>query len=991
MRFRAAFVALLLSIPAWPATFGTVVPIGGHAADIALDEARGVLYIANFTANRIELLSLSDHAIRSSMNVAPQPGALALSPDGQFLLIAHFANFQPPGTPANALTVVNLNAPGTRQTFTLGSPPLGVAFGNDGLALVVTTDTFLLFDPVSGTTRAIDTVEGVTAKTLPVPPVNFPPQIIAAAVAAAPDGRSIYGLTDTIRFRYDVPSRQVRSLGYTSSPPMGPRVVSVSRDGSTYTAGWGLFDRNGVLISQFPNPAGLLNVGSHAIDSAHGVIYAQIPQPAGQGAAATPGPPVLDILDADNLAPRERLRLPENLAGRSILDTAGTVLYAVSDSGALILPVGALAKAHRLAADQEDLVFRGNLCDRSVSSRDLLVTDPGGGATDFTLVPDTAGVNVSQSSGSTPATVHISVDPNIFQNQNGTVTALLQWRSASAVNLPPPVRVLINTREPDQRGTFVNVPGQLVDVLADPGRNRFYILRQDKNQVLVFDTATNARIATLRTANTPTQMAITFDDKYLLIGHDNAQIASVYDLDSLQPQMPVIFPGGHYPRSVAASGRAILAACRVAGPVHTIDRVDLPARTATALPSLGVYQNDVNISTVLTAAPNGSAILAAMADGTVLLYDATADTFTAERKDFESLAGAYAASSYRQFLVDHYLLNASLVPVGQLDAALGASSGFVFVDQSAFRTSAPSGGGAGTVQRVDPVNVQGVRPTRMVEAPLVGTTAFPFTRTLAALMDRSGIVALTTSGFTVLPWSYDSAVAPPQIFQVVNAADFTAPVAPGGLIAIFGAQLSPVNQATSEVPLPTALGESCLTVNGVLSPMLFLSPSQVNAQLPFNVDGDATLLLRTPGGVSDSFHLTILPAAPSVFRSGTAGPDTGIATVIRAANWQLVTGSNPIHPEDEIIIYATGLGRTSPPVEAGTPASGDPPSEVLIPPAVDLGGVGLPVSYAGLAPGQVGVYQIRASVPYFAPLGMSVPLTISQGGSSTTLFVRVVK
>src|ERR1700736_684243 len=63
-------------------TFGTVVPIGGEAADVALDEARGVLYIANFTANRIDVMSLSDNTIHTSYNVAGQPGSLSLSPDG---------------------------------------------------------------------------------------------------------------------------------------------------------------------------------------------------------------------------------------------------------------------------------------------------------------------------------------------------------------------------------------------------------------------------------------------------------------------------------------------------------------------------------------------------------------------------------------------------------------------------------------------------------------------------------------------------------------------------------------------------------------------------------------------------------------------------------------------------------------------------------------------------------------------------------------------
>src|SRR6185437_13966589 len=171
---------------------------------------------------------------------------------------------------------------------------------------------------------------------------------------------------------------------------------------------------------------------------------------------------------------------------------------------------------------------------------------------------------------------------------------------------------------------------------------------------------------------------------------------------------------------------------------------------------------------------------------------------------------------------------------------------------------------------------------------------------------------LTVSGVTVLPWNYDVAVAPPSISQLVNAADQTSPVAPGGLITVNGTNLSPVNLATNEVPLPTALADSCQTVNGVPLPMLFVSSTQINAQLPFNVDGSATMVLRTPGGISDNYLFSNLPAAPSVFRNGVAGPETGIPTNVRAENNQLVTPTNPIHPGDTITIFATGLGRTTP-------------------------------------------------------------------------------
>jgi uncharacterized protein (TIGR03437 family) len=266
-----------------------------------------------------------------------------------------------------------------------------------------------------------------------------------------------------------------------------------------------------------------------------------------------------------------------------------------------------------------------------------------------------------------------------------------------------------------------------------------------------------------------------------------------------------------------------------------------------------------------------------------------------------------------------------------------------------------------------------------------------FIRSLAPLYDRSAVISLSVSGFSVLPWNYDAAVAPPKITAVVNAADGKLPVAPGGLISVYGQQMAPVNLATKEIPLPTALGESCLTVNGVAVPVLFVSGQQINGQLPFNVDGNAQMTLRTPGGISDNFNFSILPAAPSIFRSGAAGPDTGLATITRADNGELVTPTNPVHPGDSIVIWATGLGRTSPAIDSGMPAPADPLPSAVIQPIIQLGGVALDIQYAGLVPGSVGLYQINAAVPRSVPLGLSIPLVIAQGGSSTSLDVRVVK
>jgi uncharacterized protein (TIGR03437 family) len=226
--------------------------------------------------------------------------------------------------------------------------------------------------------------------------------------------------------------------------------------------------------------------------------------------------------------------------------------------------------------------------------------------------------------------------------------------------------------------------------------------------------------------------------------------------------------------------------------------------------------------------------------------------------------------------------------------------------------------------------------------------------------------------------------------RVGNAADLTALVAPGSLISVFGRNLNPTNIATQEIPLPTAIGESCLTVNGSAIPMLFASPGQINAQLPLHIEGRATMTLYTPGGVSDDYYLNLLPAAPGIFHSGTAGPVTGIPVVVKASNQELVTPSNPIHSGDQIVIYATGLGATSPEVEAGTPAPSSPPALTVLAPDVRLGNVPLAVSYAGLAPGQVGVYQIHAQAPSRAPVGTEVPLSVTQAGVTASVTVRVV-
>lgn len=1012
-------LAATLAASAWGGTFGTVVSIGGEASDLALDETRGVLYIADFTGNQIDVMSLGTNTIQTSIPVAAQPSSIALSPDDHYLLATNFGNAAAPGSPTNALTVIDLTTQGV-QTFSLGSPPIGVAFGSDGLALVVTTTDFLLFDPTTGATQELTTLANVVANTLPVAPANFPADITAASVAASADGSTIFGLggtTSTVTFTYSVSTHSVSPGGIvTSTGVLGPRVVSVNHNGSLAMAGWVMLGQLG-FVNFFPQHTNQFSVGSTAFDDSRGLLYAQIPQVQGEA-------PTLMVVTQNNLTLQQRLDLPENLTGKSVLSSDSNTLYSISASGVTVLPVGSLAQQPRVTAQAEDLVFRGSVCNPGVQTQQLTLVDPGGNHTPFSIAPDTAGVSVSPAAGVTPAVVTVAVDPAAFLGQTGTVAAHLNITSGAAINSIPSVRVLVNSAGPNQVGSFIDIAGTLTDILPDPTQSRFFVLRSDQNEVLVFDGTNYSQIAALPTGNQPTSMAISFNQQYLLVGNQGSQVVSVFDLDTLQPDTPILLPPGFVAYSIASSANATLAQGGYYDGTFHILQLDIPTRSATELPTLGVFSNSTNANTVMTASQNGSSIFIAQADGTVYLYDANSNSFTVSRQDFTSLSGPYAASAYNQYVVGNNLLDSSLVPVMQFETTTGAPSGFAFVNETGFRTNAPapasstsssstsssstsssssstatttSGNGQssapGVIERFDMTNPTGSvsNGAAMVEAPLLGTTASPFTRTVAPMSDQSAIMNLTVSGVTVLPWNYNASVAPPQISAVVNAGDGGSDIAPGGLISIYGSQLSPVNMTSSEIPLPTALANSCLTVDGQPVPILFVSPSQVNAQMPFQAVGDVTLILRTPGGQSDDYNLVIQPLAPSVFLAAV-GPETNVPTVVRDDDNELVTASHPIHRQSNapLTIYLTGLGPTSPQVATGMPGPTNPLAYSIDQPTVTLGGVNLPVQFSGLAPGLVGVDQINVSVPFTVPEGMSVPLAITQGAATTTVPERVV-
>lgn len=1020
----------LFAIGLSAATFGTVVVIGGHASDLALDESRGKLYIANFGGRRVDVMSTSTNALGTAISGLPgEPASLALSPDHRYLLVTNYGNCLAGATDCNFLTqptaipqltvidlVVNVRQtvnipPSPPSTSSQPSPniPLAIAFGNGSKALLVTSGSIFLVDPTTKPPTFVQQPSPAVALApgpLPTTFGTFPPQIVRASAGVSGDGQVIAVIASAstdgscgnagpcVLLRYNVSTGLLTASSFVTTPSLGPRVVSVDAHGSNILAGWALLNQNNVLLGQFPYATGALNIGGHAYDYRRNLIYADVPTP-------TDGSPVLHILDNDNLTVRERIRLPENLAGRSLFSSDMNTLYAISDSGVTVLPVGSFASAHRVATQEEQLIFQANNCGNTLLTQTLHVSDLSGGHVDFSLsLPaNTNGIQIHASSGTTPAQVTIQVDPSAFDSQTGTTVVPLNIRSNGSVGISPSVRLLINTKAPNQRGIIHNLAGKLVDILTDSVRPRFYVLRQDRNQVLVIDSGKFSQVGVLRTGNTPTKMTMTRDNRYMIVGNDNSQIANVFDLDSLSTTPFIVFPFGHYPRSISVSDSAMFAVSRNAGtPSGQIDQIDFSNRIGTAPSSLGIFANSVNPDSVMTSSATGHSIFTPMADGTVLLYDDSYSAFEASRHDLTALGGSYTAISDNLFMAGGTLFNRSMVLDGVITGASFSSSISVSGDKGLVINGASSSS-AGAAQRVSVSSGVASVATQTIEAPVtqailttppvgqIGQTIQSFLQTTASVSATT--LYLSISGFTELPTNFDQPTAFPVISSLVNMAD-GGQAAPGSLIVISGTGLAESSAEANSLPLPTSLSETCAAINGIPVPLVQVSSTHINAQLPYEVSGSATLVITSPGGQSAPFNFNAQANAPAVFRTGNAGNLTGLPLIYRAANNQLVDISNPVHPDDILLIVATGLGQTSPPAVDGAAPPSDPLEKAATPPTVTLEGVNLSVAFAGLIPGEVGVYQINAAVPHKISAASQAPLIIQQGGISTSFVVRVV-
>ena len=241
-----------------------------------------------------------------------------------------------------------------------------------------------------------------------------------------------------------------------------------------------------------------------------------------------------------------------------------------------------------------------------------------------------------------------------------------------------------------------------------------------------------------------------------------------------------------------------------------------------------------------------------------------------------------------------------------------------------------------------------------------------------------GIIPASRLG-DVFGWRIGPQGAPkPEIFPgaVLNAAgDPGTPAAsPGSLISIYGRSLaSRTAPATlgADGQMPAALNGTGVSLGSLAARLLFVSPGQINAQVPFEL------------GVGRYNAVVSLDGIASATQSFTVGKTSpGIFVIVRNADFSVISDKNPARAGEAVVIFCTGLGAVSPPVRTGALAPSGPLAYTVEAPKVTIGGADVQMVGAVLSPGYVGLYQIGIIIPPTASTAIA-PLVVSIGGAST--------
>jgi uncharacterized protein (TIGR03437 family) len=221
---------------------------------------------------------------------------------------------------------------------------------------------------------------------------------------------------------------------------------------------------------------------------------------------------------------------------------------------------------------------------------------------------------------------------------------------------------------------------------------------------------------------------------------------------------------------------------------------------------------------------------------------------------------------------------------------------------------------------------------------------------------------------------------------VVNGAGVTpvAAVAPGSVVSIFGSNLASTTIAGALSPMVQTLAGVTARIGEQMLPLYFVSPTQINFQLPPDLPAGAqTATISSQGQPDVQVAFQVIADAPGIFASSVSnGVTFGLLT---HADGSQVTSTAPAQAGETLTLFGTGFGPTLPARPEGYAIPASPAYLLTDTATLQMGGVSVAPSNAYALPGAVGVDAIQFVVPAGLPSGSNASLTVTIGGTTSNI------
>ena len=231
---------------------------------------------------------------------------------------------------------------------------------------------------------------------------------------------------------------------------------------------------------------------------------------------------------------------------------------------------------------------------------------------------------------------------------------------------------------------------------------------------------------------------------------------------------------------------------------------------------------------------------------------------------------------------------------------------------------------------------------------------------------------------------------PPAGIQSVTGPTPDGSVAPGSLMSIYGQSLAPTFLIGGNNPLPQFIGSTTVTVGDYLLPLVFVSPGQISAQVPWEIGaGTYTLTVHNTGLPDVTGTFTVTRDAPGIFLQANA---QNLPLVLAVhADGSLVNFDSPAVQGEQITIYGTGFGPYTQPSVDGFPAAPATDFTVADPVMVTCGPSQSAPDFAGASAGQAGVSIVKLTLSPAMAISGNANLTIAVNGKPTASMVLPIQ